>query len=143
MVKYERRLYQEGLIDPEFAIMTRPNRLDKIYAGTYGVHRWPFTHLDSTSSWWTGLTNGNPGMEFAWIEPFVDPQGRRRHLEMSIHTGSFQSSVFADSNQPENAIKLIDLPGHRGGRTAGFLRPGGRALPLRRPEPHRQRDDRG
>ena len=109
VVKYERRLYQEGLIDPEFAIMTRPNRLDKIYAGTYGVHRWPFTHLDSTSSWWTGLTNGNPGMEFAWIEPFVDPQGRRRHLEMSIHTGSFQSSVFADSEQPENAIKLIDF----------------------------------
>ena len=108
VVNYERRLYQEGLIDPEFAIMTRPNRLDKIYGGTYGVHRWPFTHLDSTSSWWTGLTNGNPGMEFAWIEPFVDPQGRRRHLEMSIHTGSFQSSVFSDSKQPENAIKLID-----------------------------------
>ena len=28
---------------------------------------------------------------------------------MSISTGSFQSSVFTDSSQPENAIKLIDF----------------------------------
>ena len=109
VIKYERKLYQDGLVDPEYAIMTRPNRLDKISQGTYGMWRWPFTHLDSTSSWWMDLTNGIPDLEFAWVEPFVDPQGRRRHTEQGVGPGSFQSSVFAESNQPENAIKLIDF----------------------------------
>ena len=114
LLKFERRLFQDGLVDPEFALMPRATWLDKIYAGAYGVWHWPFTHLDVTSQWWAGLTQGIPGIEdkFAWVPPFPSRHdGVRRHVErMRMRPTRFESVIFADSKdpQPKRAMQLVD-----------------------------------
>ena len=125
-IRYFRRLFQEGLVDPEFPIMTRPQWLDKQRQDTYGTLWWWNTHLDEGySQWWTEFKRGVPHAEVSFIPPAPDPQGRRRMPGQGVKGYSPGLIIFSHAEHPEKAIQLVDyLATDEGAALAAFGLPG-------------------
>ena len=125
-IRYFRRLFQEGLVDPEFPIMTRPQWLDKQRQDTYGTMWWWNTHLDEGySQWWTEFKRGVPHAQVSFIPPAPDPQGRRRMPGQGVKGYSPGLIIFSHAEHPEKAIQLVDyLATDEGAALAAFGLPG-------------------
>ena len=125
-IRYFRRLFEEGLVDPEFPIMTRPQWLDKQRQDTYGTLWWWNTHLDEGySQWWTEFKRGVPHARVSFIPPAPDPQGRRRMPGQGVKGYSPGLIIFSHAEHPEKAIQLIDyLATDEGAALAAFGLPG-------------------
>jgi len=78
VITYVRRLYQEGLMEPEFVLMTREILWDKMANGDYGVCIWNTDRLDINNDSARALFNTNfPNVKWQVLQPFPDEKGVR------------------------------------------------------------------
>ena len=103
---YMRKLYQEGLIDPEYTVLTRDTYMEKKNADRFGVDGWWFTELDpAVSTWSSDFFASNPGASFDMLNWFEGPDGKREF------TAGFQTAsavIFADSEHAADCVKYLD-----------------------------------
>ena len=100
-IRYYRRLYREGLMEPDFATLTALPTFEKLWNGIYGSL--DFTAVGTTNNW-IGRYNEDPipTFDFALIK---GPEGHGGSLAMY---GTEITSVNAASEAAEDAVKLMD-----------------------------------
>lgn len=105
-LRYMRKLYQEGLIDPEYTVLTRDTYMEKKNANRFGVEAWWFTELDpATSSWSRDFFTTNPDASFDMINWFEGPDGVR---QFTAGLQDASAVIFADSENAVECIKYMD-----------------------------------
>lgn len=105
-LRYMRKLYQEGLIEPEYTVLTRDTYMEKKNANRIGVEGWWFTELDpAVSSWSSDFFASNPGASFDMIEWFEGPDGIRR---FTANLANISDVIFADSENAAECIQYLD-----------------------------------
>ena len=139
-LKYMRRLYQDGLMDPEFPILDRDDWRERVELDQYGLQFWALTQVDEHwTQWWPGVVRNLPHAEFDWIPIFEDQQSRQRYPGTGHKYRSRRNIVlFSQLAHPNKAIELVDyLASPEGASLAEFGLPGvhykeeeGRILPL-------------
>lgn len=107
-IKFVRKLYQEGLMEPEFVLLERDQLWDNMANGKYGICAWYVDRLDpSTDSVPAKYFENNPDSELVALNPFPDKDGIRRYPRM-INTQ--QMIIFSDTSEEEAiaCIKFLD-----------------------------------
>lgn len=105
-LRYMRKLYQEGLIEPEYTILTRDTYMEKKNANRIGIEGWWFTELDpAVSSWSSDFFASNPDASFDMVEWFEGPDGKR---EFTASLQTISNVIFADSPNAVECIKYLD-----------------------------------
>ena len=126
-IRYFRELYQNGYVDQEFPIMTRPEWLDKQRQDKYGTMWWWNTHLDEGySAWWTEFKRAVPHGEVDFIPPAAGPDGRREMPGQGV-IGERRAAhiLFAGGKHPDKIIQVLDyLASDEGADVAAFGIPG-------------------
>ena len=124
-IRYYRRLYREGLMEPDFATLTALPTFEKLWNGIYGS--FDFTAVGTTNNWIGRYTEDPiPTFDFALIK---GPEGHGGSLAMY---GTGITSVNATSGVAEAAVKLMDYFPHRRRQPAPLLRHRGHLLPVAR-----------
>lgn len=101
-----RKFYQDGLIDPEYPLMSRDDMLEKWYQNAYGS--WLF-YLDNSDpnlgSWAKTYYGYYPEAKIGAVTAFPDAEGVARI------DGAFEKQmfvVFKDCKNPEAVMKLLN-----------------------------------
>ena len=104
LYKYLNRLYQEGLLDPEFSATNNPMKQEKFASGQavfMGMY-WPdFVCLET-------LTSSIEGATWDVVPPLKDANGR---CGFNVVLGASPAGVFVvpkTSTHPEDAIKFVN-----------------------------------
>lgn len=107
-IAFVRKLYQEGLMEPEYVLLERDQLWDNMANGDYGVCAWYVDRLDSnTDAVATKYFEKNPGSRLTILNPFPDEAGVRRFPRM---TNTQQMLIFSDASEEEAiaCIKFLD-----------------------------------
>lgn len=102
-----RTWFQEGLLDPEYAISNREQNLQKLYQGQFGSF---MNYLDGTNTTIEGgylynFLQTNPEAELAFIMPFADDTGKGN---ITRSTSWNEIVIFSDTTE-EQQIALMKL----------------------------------
>lgn len=111
-LKFMRKLYLGGMIDPEFMLQQRPAWLENMRDGRYGMQFWWNTHLDvNASEWWAEFNRRQPDAKISFIPPAPTPAGERVFPGRGIKGYSPSDIVFADAPDANKvaAIQFFDL----------------------------------
>ena len=101
-----RKFYQDGLIEPEYALMNRDQFLEKLYTDVYGAFDYTTDLFDPAVSDWTrSYYTAVPEAKLSMIAPFADANGET-HLRTVNQT--IQCVVFDGAEHSENVIKLLN-----------------------------------
>jgi putative aldouronate transport system substrate-binding protein len=101
-----REIYQDGLVDPEYMLMTREQWLEKWYANIYGGWDWYINQLDEATGTFIGTYNSNnPDAKMDIIYPFADKNGK---YYMADQTGTNYAIIFEKSKVKAECVKLMD-----------------------------------
>lgn len=103
-VDFTRKLYQEGLIEPEYTIIDRDQEHDNMANGMYGAfityHGW----LDpAINAFPLNFSSKNPEGELVAVYPFPDENGVRR----TPRTHNTQQMIIFSDTSEEKAIACI------------------------------------
>jgi putative aldouronate transport system substrate-binding protein len=105
-IKTIRKFYQDGLIDPEYALMSRDDMLEKWYNNAYGS--WLF-YLDNSDpvlgSWAKTYYSYYPEAKIGGVYAFPDENG------VSRIDGGFEKQmfvIFKDAQNPEAVMKVMN-----------------------------------
>ena len=103
---YMRKLYQEGLLEAEYPVLTRDTYMEKKNANRYGVEGWWFTELDpAVSTWSSDFFAANPSASFDMVEWFAGPDGVRE-FGAGLHPSS--AVIFSDSENAAECVQYLD-----------------------------------
>ncbi len=109
MLVFMNRLFRDGLLDPEFAVITSKNPLqERMLSGK------SFVTYDSrlrTEQWTAAAQKADPktGFDMFAIEPWAAPTGARMvPARPSVEAGENGIALSPKIRQPERAMKLID-----------------------------------
>ncbi|MDW7657011.1 MAG: extracellular solute-binding protein [Bacillota bacterium] len=105
VVEFFRTLYQEGLMEPDFATMPQMSTLEKLWNGTYGVMG--FTPVGTTNNWMPGRYVEDPPPTFGWAI-IKGPDGKGG-FNKSYATGYY--GLASTTEEPEEAMKLANFLG--------------------------------
>ena len=107
-IAFARKLYQEGLMEPEYTLLDRDQLWDNMANGMYGACAWYVDRLDpSTSATAAAFFEKNPDCELIILNPFPDEEGIRRIPRM-VNTQPML--IFSDTSEEEAiaCIKFLD-----------------------------------
>jgi putative aldouronate transport system substrate-binding protein len=105
VIKFFRRLYSEGLMEPDFATMPQMSTLEKLWNGTYGVIG--FTPVGTTNNWMPGRYVENPPPTFGWAV-IKGPDGKGGFNK--AYGGTYYG-IASTSKEPEEAMRLANFLG--------------------------------
>lgn len=105
VIKYLRRLYQDGIMDPDFATLSNMQTFEKLWSGKIGFYAWEA--VGPTNNWYPGRYTfevpEDPADLFAGVH-FEGKTGARKQ-----YTGYNQPWVIsAKCADPAAAIKLLN-----------------------------------
>lgn len=101
-----RKLYQNGLMEPDYLLTNRDQFLDKLYTNVYGAWDYSTDILDpAISSWTADLYKAVPEAELAVVPPFRDENGE---AHMRTVNQTIQFVVFDGAEHADNVIKLLN-----------------------------------
>lgn len=101
-----RKFYQDGLIEPEYALMNRDQFLEKLYTNVYGAFDYSTDLLDPNAAGWTAdYYAAVPEAKLTVIPPFADETGK---TNLRTCPQSIQCVVFEGAENSENVIKLLN-----------------------------------
>ncbi len=107
---FKENIYQQGLVDPNFMVLSRNESLDNMNQNKYGILYWYLTHTSSSSSWWNNFTIANPQAESVALRP-VSQEGYETVFPAQISSGSptgFILLFFADSKNAEMTMDILN-----------------------------------
>lgn len=109
-LKYYRTLYQDGLVEPEFPIITRERYLENKNQNKYGIESWWPTHLDpGDSAWYRTFKENVPEAELSFLPPFVEADGQQRFLGGGLKSYAPSIAIFTkDPVKQQKAIELVN-----------------------------------
>ena len=108
-VEYIRKLYQEGLMEPDFATIPQMSCLEKLWNGTYGVMG--FNPVGTTNNWMPGRYTEDPKPTFVYtVIKGDDGQGGFCQTRATGYYGIASSCKY-----PEEAMKLCNFLGSKDG----------------------------
>ena len=108
VLEFTRRLYQEGLMEPEYVLMDRDQLWTRMNEGMYGACAWYVDRLDvQTSPTAETYYAANPDSQLTVLNIFPDENGVRRYPRMN---STQQMIVFSEASQEEAAacIRFLD-----------------------------------
>jgi putative aldouronate transport system substrate-binding protein len=108
-IEFIRRLYQEQILDPEFAITTNKLVRSKYSSGKVGFYYHNFALLQDHHPVNKELWAKVPSALFIGVEPPIGPDGQRGCMKRSpsgLHTRSVVTTV---SKSPETAVRYLDF----------------------------------
>ena len=101
-----RKLYQDGLMEPDYLLTNRDQFLDKLYTNVYGAWDYTTDILDpAIASWTADLYKAVPEAELAVVPPFRDENGE---AHMRTVNQNIQFVVFDGAEHADNVIKLLN-----------------------------------
>ncbi|MGI5877492.1 MAG: extracellular solute-binding protein [Christensenellales bacterium] len=100
-IKYMRTLYQEGLMETEFATIPTMNSFEKLWNGIYGVYGWEAV---GTTNNWLGRYTEDPKPTFDFLI-IAGPGGPGGVPEPKPNA---YWGIAASSEHPEDAMKLAN-----------------------------------
>ncbi len=110
-IEFLRKLYSEGILDPDFATMTQMESFERFWNGKVGMFNW--NSVGSMRNWYPGRyvfeVPENPGDLFARIQ-IVDEEtgeicgGKKPYASQN----SFCAVIASSCQNPEAAIKLLN-----------------------------------
>lgn len=111
-IKYfKKNIYEKGLVDPNFMLLSRNEYLENKYLDKYGIEYWYLTHTTvSGSSWWKNYMEYVPWNETVTLKP-VSQEGYETVLPATISAGSatgFTLFLFENCEHPEKVIEILN-----------------------------------
>jgi putative aldouronate transport system substrate-binding protein len=102
-VNFYRRLYAEGLMEPDFATIPNMSMLEKLWAGVYGAY--DGSPVGTTNNWIGRYKETpKPVFEYAMLKGPSGKSGTRRLIE-----GLSGTVINAASKYPKDAMRLLNL----------------------------------
>lgn len=101
-IEFIRKLYAEGLMDPDFATIPGMSSFEKLWKGIYGVY--DFQAAGTTNNW-VGRYTEKPVPQFAFAV-VSGPDGKHGWPQERITSGW---CVTSKSRNPDAAVKLFDF----------------------------------
>ncbi|MBO4278982.1 MAG: extracellular solute-binding protein [Spirochaetales bacterium] len=107
---FKEKIYQQGLVDPNFMVLSRNESLDNMNQNKYGILYWYLTHTSSSSAWWSNFTNANPQAVSVALTP-VSQEGYKTVFPAQVSSGAptgFILLFFADSKNAEKTMEILN-----------------------------------
>lgn len=102
VIRYYRKLYSEGLMEPDFATIPTTTLYDRLWNGTYGF----FDHAPTGQAInWVSRYKENPKRELEWVI-LKGPEG---HGGTAQPRSSSYYGIAASCKEPEEAMKLCNF----------------------------------
>ncbi len=103
-IKYLRKLYQEGILDPDFATIPLMSAFEKLWTGRTGV--FDFQSVGTTNNWMPGRYTENPlpTFDFAII---AGPGGKGGPIKQYPRY-TYYNAISSTCKYPEKAMELIN-----------------------------------
>lgn len=103
-IKYFRKLYQNGLLDPDFATMPLMSAFEKLWTGRTGV--FDFQNVGTTNNWMPGRYTEPTPPTFGFTV-LAGPGGKGGAIKQYPRYTYF-NAIASTSKYPEKAMQLID-----------------------------------
>jgi putative aldouronate transport system substrate-binding protein len=103
-VKFLNKLYQEGLMDPEFATVPTLQSFEKLWNGKVGAYNF---NADGTTQNWLTRYVENPKPEFVYTF-LKGPNGKGGHVNPVMEDSGSYTVINKSAKNPEAAMKLLD-----------------------------------
>lgn len=108
---FKENIYQAGLIDPNFMVMSRNEYIENKYLDRYGIEYWYLTHTaESSSTWWKNFNEYVPWNETVALAP-VAAEGYEAVLPATVSAGSptgFTLLLFEDCEHPDKVMEILN-----------------------------------
>ncbi len=103
-IKYLRKLYQDGLLDPDFATMPLMSSFEKLWTGRTGV--FDFQNVGTTNNWMPGRYTEPTPPTFGFTI-LAGPGGKGGAIKQYPRY-TYYNAIASTSKYPEKAMELID-----------------------------------
>lgn len=103
-IKYLRKLYQEGLMDPDFATMPLMSAFEKLWTGRTGA--FDFQNVGTTNNWMPGRYTETPVPTFDFAI-LAGPGGKGGPVK-EYPRYNYINAIASTCEHPEIAMQLID-----------------------------------
>jgi len=104
-IKYLRKLYQEGLLDPDYATIPLMSAFEKLWTGRVGV--FDFQNVGTTNNWMPGrYIEKDPAPSFGFTV-LSGPGGKGGAVKQYPQYTSYQC-IAASSKNPEKAMDYLN-----------------------------------
>ncbi len=103
-IKYLRKLYQDGILDPDFATIPLMSAFEKLWTGHTGV--FDFQAVGTTNNWMPGRYTENPPPTFDFTI-LAGPGGKGGPIKMYPRY-TFDYAISSTSKNPEKAMELLN-----------------------------------
>lgn len=103
-IKYLRTLYQEGLMDPDFATIPLMSSFEKLWTGKTGA--FDFQDVGTTNNWMPGRYTEKPVPTFGFTV-LTGPEGKSGAIKQYPRY-AWQHLISSNCKHPEVALALID-----------------------------------
>ncbi len=127
-IKWYRECYMEGIVEADFASMTREDYLERKNLNKYGIEHW-YTNNMGTNSWWTTFMASVPEANSVVLSP-VTQEGYESTIPFvnNVNSGLGPSLlVFSQCEHPERVMAIIDYMASDEGRDLINFGPEGEA----------------
>ena len=104
-IKYLRQMYQDGILDPDFATIPLMSAFEKLWTGRVGV--FDFQGVGTTNNWMPGRYTEDPVPTFGFAI-IAGPGGQggpiKQYPRYTLYT-----AISSTTQYPEKAMELIDF----------------------------------
>jgi len=111
VIEFLRTLYQEGIMDPDFATMTQMESFERFWTGKVGMFNW--NSVGAGRNWYPGRyvfeTPENPADLFACVRIENEDTGLLSGgIKPYASLTEYSAVIAASCEHPEDAVKLIN-----------------------------------
>jgi putative aldouronate transport system substrate-binding protein len=104
-IKYLRRLYQDGILDPDFVTLPLMSSFEKLWTGRTGI--FDFQNVGTTNNWMPGrYTEKNPVPTFGFTV-IAGPGGHGGAIKQYPRY-TYYNCIASTSKNPEKAMQYLD-----------------------------------
>lgn len=108
-IKLYRQYYQEGLVEPEFPLLSRSEFLNRMNADKYGIVYFQPTQMTAeTSDQWREFITNVPHAVIGTIPPIAKEASSSPAYPGVSETQFIHQVIFSKSEHPEKCVELLD-----------------------------------
>ena len=130
-IKWYRKCYQDGLVEPDFMTCTRDMYLERKNSNRYGIEYWYTTHLSPTSSWFSAFAKAVPEQNTQILQQVtVAGEDSRFPFINSVSYAGCSLVIFKECKYPERVMSILNFLASDEGADLAVFGPEGEAWDL-------------
>lgn len=109
-IKWYRKCYQDGLVEPDFMTSTRDMYLERKNSNRYGIEYWWTTALSETNAWFSAFTQAVPTQNTQILQQVtIEGEDSRFPFTTSASNTGCSLVIFKECEHPERVMAILNF----------------------------------